>query len=215
MNKSSSLTSSTLLDPNAQHINLYLSMPHKETPRLPAKMIQIIVIIFFCLLLLIYGYGFWQKITLRKQVSKAQEQVQLATQRLTKISQKYAKSIGKMPLTQQVSTLEKEVQTKSKIVSIFQSQAFAIGFSKYLTGLSKLITPKAWLTNIDITFGGDHIALQGYAFHIKDVLTFLNALNKNETYFKGKKFRIVKVQKGDKKEEPLSFIIRSREEAAS
>jgi Tfp pilus assembly protein PilN len=127
---------------------------------------------------------------------KLNKQQQVAAKRLIDIEKELGIKGDDVDVNQQAQQLAQEINRKSGLISILkQKRAQNIkGFSHYLRALSSEIVPGVWLTNVNISEGGQLIDLLGKSDDGKLVIEFANKLNADKV-FEDEKFKVAKLSK--------------------
>lgn len=208
-----------------QSINLLNALPKREKAKLPAKLIIKIWLAILVILLLFYGYNFWQKSQLAKQLKQVRAQESGFANQIMALSKQLPNATELKSKKDIAMHLAREVEAKAQIVAILKQKKNinTKGFSVYLESLSKKIPNQVWLTDIVLSNGAKHVALEGKASSADAVFNFMSALDESPE-FKGAQLKLasltspkeeseaddaVKTSTDSKPVEPVKFTLES------
>lgn len=162
-----------------QSVNFLNALPKKEVVKLPAKLIVKIWVGFLILLMLVYGYGYWQKGSLAGKLAKVRQTEQSLSTQLLALNKKLPSSEQLQSNEDLATRLARELDSKAELVAVLKRKKNLNmkGFSRYLEAFSKEVTPGAWLKTFSLNKGGETIHMEGEALSPNDVFNFMSRLD--------------------------------------
>lgn len=182
-----------------QQVNLYKLLPIQSRFHLTQKVILLTYGIFLSLLLLIYGFGWWQKKQAIHEDMQLNNQVNALQQRLASLTKQYPITDA-LALDNILQQLKHQYSVKIKLLNLLTVNT---KFSTYLLGLANVDMPGVWLTEILFNNMDQRIDLKGFALQAALVEKMLVQLS-TQAAFSNLRFEI---QNMTERPLPLSFEV--------
>lgn len=194
-----------------QQVNLYLNeFKHIEPPYSAATLLYLSVysILFgFLISGFLVSILWWQKAELK--VSKKQLNVWQENLAIAKIEFPEPKVDEKFKVI--ISELKEEMARNKVVLKYLESRQIQVehqSFSVFLLALTWVIEKDLWLTDIQITEGGENLHLSGRALKADSLPIYLKKLSEIDV-FSNMKFRVFEM---DREENEFSFVVSSMRE---
>lgn len=179
-----------------QQVNLYHPIFRRQHKRFSAKaMLQAGVGVLLGVALL-YGYSWWQLLSLREQVAAAaQEQAQART-RLAVFAQQVQAQAVDSRLEQERRDLEAQVATVERVRQQLSQHGLqpVADYSQYFTALARQHVDGVWLTEFSVTGAGERLTLNGRTVNPDLVAQYLQRLSR-EPVLAGAKFQVFQMRR--------------------
>lgn len=180
-----------------QQINLNRYLPKTVVNLLPLKTI---LVYWGLLCLILVVPSIYVMLYYNHQASRLNEikqQKQKLAQDFVVLKNKYDHLLGEEKQAQSPDMS----QFRQKLQQLRQNSSLL--YSHYLVALGKYTPQNVWLTNIEISKGGNFVKLRGKALSYHDVTVFTQNLNKSQA-FKNKNFETLNI---DQSQDNQSFVL--------
>lgn len=126
---------------------------------------------------------------LTKQATATSELLALKQQRLTDVKVQFAPRLKSATLVAEISAAQQEMTMLQNATATVKRGGFGDtrGFSAYFRAFARQSVPGLWLTDLDISSGGERIGVQGNALQAPLVPQYMGRLAQ-EPIMKGKEF---------------------------
>jgi len=148
-----------------QNINFFQFEQHKTIQLLNASVLLQMIALFIVGLLSIYGYIFWQTTPVHQELSYLNNYKQQLSGEWENVYQDLSQLKINAELEIEIAQLQAQLNKQIQLINVLESQekTNTIGFSTYLTTLAKTHLSGLWLTEINLSAGGNRISLTGQA----------------------------------------------------
>lgn len=183
----------------SQQVNLYHPIFRKQQKRFSAKAMLQAGVGVLAGILLMYGYAYWQTLSLRTQVAAAAQEQEQTRKRLDALNQQLASRQTDPRLEREVRDLELKVAAAQQVGQLLAGQAMAdgSGYSKYFVAFARQHVPGVWLTGFTVVGAGDDITLAGRTVNPKLVPQYLQRLSQ-ERALSGARFQVFQMQRPER-----------------
>lgn len=197
-----------------QQINLYQSQFKDKTILLSAVQIATI---FILLILFVLAYSLvlqTQENLVAKQNKVLLTQQQDITQEIQVLKQKLELILSTNKYDVEMKQVRYEINARRKVLKFVETNQFFTGkgYSVYLTSLADISTRDVWLEDIQIS--EDNISIKGSALRAEQVPVYFNKF-RDELVFQGQKFDVFYINRPDKRDWKINFVIQTQEDQES
>ena len=191
-----------------QRINLYKAELQEKEIMLSAEQLLMVLAMVIGLIFCIYFFHWWQIISLRQEITAANEQQDILLQKLDGSIEELANRGEDKALLAELKALEaKKVWKEQLWASMDQLNIDNLeGFSGFLEALARQIPNNIWLNKIELDKGGSVISLAGQTVDAETIPLYLNNLHQ-EDKFKGKIFKELSISRSEKQPNYLDFTL--------
>lgn len=195
-----------------QQINLYQPLFRKQRKIFSATTLLQACGLVGLGMMMIYGYGVWQKANLEKDLAQLTGQLTTNSKLIAQVGQQFPAKTKDPLLEQEIARLQTERDSKQQMLAITSGGAFgtAGGFSHYFEGLARQRLEGLWLTGISITDGTEDLRIFGSALSAELIPVFLGQLSK-EPVFSGTEFKTLLVERPEADTARIDFVLGTRE----
>lgn len=199
-----------------QQVNLYHPIFRKQQKRFSAKaMLQAGVGVLLGTLLM-FGYAWWQTLSLRNEVAQAAVELELARKRLETVNQQLDARHVDTRLDQEVRDLEARLAAAERVGQLLAGQALARsgGYSKYFVAFARQHVNGVWLSGFTVSGSGDDITVNGRTVNAELVPLYLQRLSQEEV-LSGARFQVFQLQRPESDGKPakandyLEFVVKT------
>jgi hypothetical protein len=198
-----------------QQVNLYRPIFRKQEKKFSAVAMAQAGAAIVVGVIVIYGLTAWQVHRLREESARAQQQLNVATARLTESVQKFGGSQAQ-PAEAQIQQMEQQVAARLRVRDVMARGLFSntTGYSNFLTAFARQRVNGVWLTGFNIVGAGEDLRLQGRTSDPAQVPRYIQRLS-GEQVLSGKEFQVFVMSRPEKKpDEPaqppyIEFLLRT------
>ncbi|MCI0401403.1 MAG: PilN domain-containing protein [Gammaproteobacteria bacterium] len=193
-----------------QQINLYQPIFRTEKKVFTALAMAEICGMVIVGLAVMYGYAAWQVHGLKKEVSKIEEQRNVALKKIDNLHEQFPGREKSKQLEDEIQELTQELMARTRIADILSGGALGNtnGFSDYLEALARRHVQGTWLTEVSISNGGQTIGIAGSTLVPDLVPMYLQRLS-DEEVFKGLSFNVMQMQRASDTSSQVDFTVRT------
>jgi len=193
-----------------QQVNLYQGSAKHEEARFSAASILKIGGAFAAVLFLLYAQAFGSAWLKAREVSGLEARKAEQEQRLGELKAQARDPAEGKVLESEIVQLTKDVRTRQRLYEVFSPETWGNtqGFSSHLTGLARQRVKGVWLKKIQITEGGQQLALAGSTLSPEGVPGLLEKLS-HEPVFAGREFQRFLLQRESAEARTISFSLSS------
>lgn len=177
-----------------QNINLYHPIFRKQAKKFSARTMLQAAGILVGATLAIYAFNLTQVASLRAQVAEAQRQADVATKRLTEVTQKFAGHIVATGVGDEIVRLEQELSARNSLQQLIGQGSLgnAEGYSEFFVAFARQHVAGLWITRLDIAGSGESMILEGRSSAPDLVPRYVQKLSQ-EPRLSGTQFRLFEV----------------------
>lgn len=193
-----------------QQINLYQSEFRKEKQPLNAAVLLNVIVMVFAVLVLLYGFQYWQVMQARQQLAQLQQEKTIEESRLAELKRTQKPLLKSQRLVEDIKQYESWVSIRQQAVNVLSEKRFGNteGFAEHFTGLARQTINGLWLTGLRFSEGGSRLGMQGSALKPELVPQFLQRLSA-EDIFTGTRFDSLLMSREDEKKQQVDFQLKS------
>lgn len=177
-------------------VNLYQPLHPKTKERLSGKNILIVFGVFIFILCTVYGYGSLEKRQVSLKLAETEKYRVRAEKELTRVQQVYSSESEVVELTNKLSTIERDLESKKQALQFLSDKTLANvhGFSEYLVVIAQQSREGLWLKSIKLSDGGEQIELKGETQQPEFLFQYVQRLGGGPP-LKGKTFNVLSLSK--------------------
>ena len=179
-----------------QQVNLYHPIFRKQHKRFSAKaMLQAGVGVLLGVALL-YGYSWWNLLSLREQVAAAAQEQARARTRLAAFTAQVETRAVDSRLERERRDLEAQLATVERVRAQLSQHGLqpVANYSKYFTALARQHVDGVWLTEFSVIGAGERLTLNGRTVDPDLVARYLQRLSA-EQVLAGAKFQVFQMRR--------------------
>lgn len=185
-----------------QEINFYpkIKLIRPSIRWLNWKFLWLSNLFVICFFILIYFFVLWNVHYLNNQITKLTLQKNELQEKFYNLKSALPKMFFTQDVNQAIAQLKQAIVLETEFLKSIENYT---PFSEKLIGLSQIIVPNVWLTDIAIEKGGETIILTGKSTRSSHLQFFIDKISK-EKIFKDYSFRANNIE-SEKKSEKGSF----------
>lgn len=193
-----------------QQINLYQSEFRKEKQTLNAAVLLNTVMVVCAVLVVVYGFKYWQVMQARQQLVQLQQEKTIEESLLAELKRTHKPLLKSQRLAEDIKQYESWVSIRQQAVNVLSEKRFGNteGFAEHFTGLARQTINGLWLTGLHFSEGGSQLGMQGSALQPELVPRFLQRLSA-EDVFTGTRFHSLLMSREDEKKQQVDFQLKS------
>lgn len=176
--------------PVAQQINLYLPEIRPRKDLVTAVRTLAVLALVVVLMVLVTAVGYWQRASLRSQLTDVQAQVAAQTSRTEELERQVAARATDQALVREMTAREQRLAQSEELYEFMRTTNLGnlTGFSAHLMDMSRASFPGLWLTSFSIRGNAEHVSLRGYAQEAAMLPDFVSRLSMGESEIRSKNF---------------------------
>lgn len=193
-----------------QQINLYQSEFRIEKQPLSAATLLNIITVVSAVLVLLYGFNYWQLTQARQQLVQLQQEKTAQEARLAELIRTHKPLVKSQRLAEDIKQYESWVSVRQQAINVLSEKRFGNteGFAEYFTGLARQKINGLWITGLRFSEGGRQLGMQGSALEPELVPQLLQQLSA-EDIFTGTRFDSLLMHRQDDKKQQVDFQLKS------
>lgn len=199
-----------------QQINLY--QPELFEKRVPFSTTQMAgAMAAVLLLVLAAGVICHLRVSgLTSALGRLQERQDAAIRQLEDDKNRYPPPSPDSDLARKVEEMADVRQAKLTLLQVLSGSELGnrLGFSEHLSGLARQNFSSVWLRRIHLGAGGDQLLLEGSTTRAADIPLYLQRLTEQEI-FAGREFEHFQLNRAEKAETVIDFLLQTTQEGAS
>jgi hypothetical protein len=196
-----------------QHLNLYSQLDRASEPPFSARQQAILLAVVAVLMLLVYGWLWLDSGSLASELATEQQQYSHLSERHNQLAAKKQRLLKDNSLAREIKTLKQNITFRRELLASVdpESKAISSGFAEHLEGLARQHIAGMWFTEIELSRGGQELALLGQTRAPEFVPRYLQRLAA-EPVFTGHQFRIFRLYTPQDEPKALHFELRAKEQ---
>ncbi len=180
---------------NRQEVNLYTIDFHRSDQLLSVKQIAQITALAAVVLMVFYGFKFWQLNNAKTEVTVLVSEYQQVEDRLKKINAVLPKS-NRADIEKDIEILKSDITYWEGLERIMTGGNLgnSKGFSEQLEGLARHAVSGLSLTNIKLLNGGSYLELDGWVSRPDAVPAYLHEIRQEKSFVQVK-FGVISIDR--------------------
>ncbi|MFE8072923.1 PilN domain-containing protein [Marinobacteraceae bacterium S3BR75-40.1] len=193
-----------------QDVNLYTEDLKPKKDPLTLERAVALVAVLAVLVVLAALWSQWSLSQLQARQQKLAANIATAQTEVDSLSEKVAQQSESQALKQAVEQARLTLVHRNELAKRMENLTLSgtEGFSRYLEGLARQVTPGLWLTGVDISSAARHLELRGLARDGDLVPQYLQNLEQ-EPAFAGQRFGFFELERSDESA-GLQFVVASQ-----
>jgi Tfp pilus assembly protein PilN len=194
-----------------QQVNLLAPMFRKQRALFTARVSLAMCLLVALALGLIYGVSAWRSAVLSAEQVRLERQRDTALRRLNELAQQFHGRQPNRQLDDELAALTAERDRKAGALAALSRRELGTteGFSPQFIGLARQRLGGLWLTRIELSASGGHVALAGVALSEELVPRYLRKLG-SEAVFSGTQFQHAALERVTDAGAGLRFELRTQ-----
>jgi len=199
-----------------QHINLFNQIERHVEPMLSARRQAQLLGVIAGVWVVAFMVLLFDQRAQKNELDQVRSQQAQTEQQLTAASAEIQRLMTDPTLANDVSALKEKVAFRKQVIARIGSMdpTTAQGFAGHLKGLARQSLSGLWFTRIDLSNGGQEMALVGKTRKPEYLPQYIQRLSE-EMIFKGQQFRVFRLSTPEKSNGILDFEIRAQDEVTA
>lgn len=198
-----------------QQINLYNKIERPQIDPLNAQLMLLSCVGFLVLMLLVSVFVNYGNSNKEREVASTSASLQSLQQQVDQLKSTRDKLSDPAPIQAKIDRVKVQLKMKQLVLVELKNmpESQQHGFSSYMAGLVNQHLDGLWFTGLEISDGGEHIALTGKTKKPELVPRYLRLLSEEKAYV-GQQFNIFRISQPEKQRWVHNFEVRSEEKIA-
>ena len=193
-----------------QQINLYRGSLVKKTEPLQGRQATFLLLGVLLLLVLFYGFTFWQVSRAKQELASKKQQQEVETARIAELEKQYPEPKENTLLKKRLRQLELDIQGQRQALIYFadRDRGSNLQILSSLEGLALNPFKGLWLRRVRLQEAGNQVELAGSTTTAEFIPDYLKMIGEKDI-FAGKVFAELKVRRMQQNDNRIDFTLGS------